>query len=1273
MASSITVSNFDNKPFFRTATVQANGISPTDIIRWSFPSYVTAKTATLSTYTSNTPAQAFGIGTLTLSFSGTRYNFQTENYTLCTLQLSCFGPSSAATSNIIFDTFPDIDLTLYINYERTNSSSYFFRLTSTDPLVPNPRLAPYFINLTSTAYNLTSSLSANYFKTWYSVNNEPTQLTNLTALTGFNRTEVNTVSSVQATLSATSAPGSLTPFWTSHILERSLSAKFVPYFLSGDFIGYPKGYFSSKNVFDLLNVNDLQNTPGLRFYGEGHTETINLSSRIIDDRATTFIWRLDNSITKYPVSSILPSQPLTSVYVTLPTQKGSYPTIPVSLHVTNNLFLSTDPFYYYDDSTGEVTPYPYYISTIDFNSNEIVPRNKLKESIKIQPYSSINYNFIPGIDNVIHLPLNQSQVNYNSVFNVALYNPFSLEPCYGKYGLVWNWLSFFNCADNPDTFTGKPSSWMTVGSASSFPKFWEKEPPTSSDLFLTDSVMHSAISLGWILSTEQTKHVEYKTPLESNSFNFSLALKDKGGASYLGANNRKGITLSEFNITSVLLSALYTTQSVITATITPNAQAQGYTNDWQIKQNNIDINYNILSVPLTQLSIYTPNRFVLTGTEVKFENLFTETNMLTSVIIDLDDNKTLLLTGADIDNDFSAVYNTVGYKTIRITLNSPFRSISDVFEFPNIVRVFSEYDEVYSNEYRSTITPLVLPWPNKPQVGSNDWIVEDNINNWFKKFFDNLNYLESRARTYQSGYSDYFGHLGPQPTITEDLTSCGIWTWEDLDCFNTALPETVTWRDVLSSEDTLTPSGKYVNEGCATWQTYECKYDKVSPTCYGLHDVEWSWKIRKKGNSLVPITWKQTKCSDKYPKTWLYQPPILEPVLVCNESKWHVNIPRLDTYYKLPDNTSVQTRCINYGITSKKNILYIARKNQLRLFNSDRNATFFDYEDTADEVIGFSNIKNVCLDSNEKIYILDNLLSRVSVYTYENDTLGRNFKLFTTWGGFGSFSSTSKFSNPNDIHVDQLDNVWVTDTGNGCVKHYSNTGSWIKTIIDDSLKKEIPLSTAIDSQKNVHILTKESIRVYSYTGEFLFVYFYKQLTQNEPRRITSSYNREVIYFATEFEVLKYFRNGVFYSFIIDKANNITNITGLFHDEYRNLLVTSNDRVFKFSDVMTIKQFKAALPDNYWKIEDVLIHKKEYVQDWVYTKSFQRMWDNIEIFRSTLFYNDTNCKEYKPPIHSKEKMFIGQNEIVTSTVINRVLGYLWDNLSTMFDYFNPSCE
>jgi hypothetical protein len=209
----------------------------------------------------------------------------------------------------------------------------------------------------------------------------------------------------------------------------------------------------------------------------------------------------------------------------------------------------------------------------------------------------------------------------------------------------------------------------------------------------------------------------------------------------------------------------------------------------------------------------------------------------------------------------------------------------------------------------------------------------------------------------------------------------------------------------------------------------------------------------------------------------------------------------------------------------------------------------------------------------------------------------------------------------------------------------------------------------------IHVLTEKEIRIYTYEGVYKQSYSYTEFaTSKVPVKINTSYNREVIYLALETQVLKFFRNGVFAGYIIQEKENLPSITGLYQDEYRNLLITAGDKILKYPDLMTQKLLKGPLPSNYWSLQDILINKEEYVQSWVYTKAFQRMWDNIEIFRNTLLFDTTNpCKVYKGPVHGKEKMIIGQNEIVTSTVVNRAIRYLWENFETLIDYFDPSCE
>jgi hypothetical protein len=1230
---------------------------------------------------------------------------------------------------------------LLANFNRSTENTLFYKLTSQEP---------YSINFSLLNPALPSYNAEFYVNNTLVFNNTITDPAAAFINLQLDRTSP-CLCSFNINLSTTD---------NTYLTSYEISAKFVPYFLSADFIGFPGSYFTTPaGTLKTLSFNDFIQSPGLFFYGEGHQETVYLSAINPSPDVTEYFWTvayrerfatiststftlgpeitgatgatgvfkvdpkldyrpgqiilvehnflnyfkafveaydsINGSLTAFPITEVVgvgtyslwninldnsvPSirtypvttsniQPYTSAAATLTSDSGTDIRVPISLHVTNSLFVSSDPKYFRDDVTGEPVYYPYYITTVDLFENQLPTNDRFKDSIYIKPYTPIEFIFTPGIDNVIYLPINGSQVTYEAILRTAVEGTGILSACYDRYGFIWNWANFENCLTSPDTFINKASSWATVECSGTFPKVWRNLTPDeiaagllSAEPFSVNPITCSATPITWTLSTANWSIVTENSA--TNNYDYFLSLDNLGTDLY---------TTNIFENTDVLLNVDQSFTCQISADL---SQAPGYINDWRPRDLNLNLDKKIISVAPPDLKIYTPNRFVLTGTNVWFQYLGTNLNLITGLEIDFDDGKTLFLTGSDVQNTnyFNTTYEVVGFKTITLRAFVSYDITPITETFPDIIQILDSYDDVSPLEYRSSTSSLELPWPNKPQVGLNDWVTEDNINSNIKKFYENLQYLESRSRVYPGTFSDYFGYLGVPPTVVGDLTACPKWTWEDVDCLNTSLPYTVTWRDVLSAESPL-DTGVFALP-CGTWEEQECTQKQINPTCFGKYDLQWQWRSLKARNSIRLVTWRDTKCADgEFAKRWLYEPSANSFLIPCDEGVWNVNIPKLDTFYDPIANPAIQIRCTYFGVTSRNNNLYLAQKTQIKLLSSDYNAFYFSYRDTLDGVVGFSDIKNICIDTEGKVYILDGVLNQVGVYTYEPDTPGEDWQLFIQWGGFGTAASTNKFSRPNDIHIDQLDNIWVCDTGNGCVKVYSNTGTWLRTILDDSLKIAPPLSLCVDSQKNVHILTQENIRVYSYTGEFLFEYDYKSFVSSSPRKINTSFNREVIYLACDSQVIKFFRNGVFYSYIIQQKENVSNITGIYHDEYRNLLITTNDKVLKYPDKMTLVNLKGTLPDNYWPLEDLYIHKEEYIQNWVYTKSLQRLWDNIEIFRSTLLYKENSfCKGYKPPIHGKEKIIIGQNELVTSTVVNRVLDYLWDNFYSLLDYFDPDCQ
>ncbi len=1136
-----------------------------------------------------------------------------------------------------------------INFNRSTENTLVYKLTSSQP---------YNIDFSLFQPELTAYKASLYQNSSLIFNN-----TINNPLSSFFNTSLNiqtpTTYNFQLELSTTN---------NTFLTSFNITVEAVSYFLSGDFIGFPGLYFTiPSGTLKELNFSNYTESPGIFFIGEGHTETIYLSAVNTTPNTTHYNWKINNSFSEFPIQTPT-TQPHTSASVTLTSDTDTSSRLPVTLHLTDTVFTTSDPSFFRDDITGRPIYYPYYITTVDIVGNELPTNNTFRQSIQIKPYNGIEFVFNPGVGRTVLLPFNRSEANFQASLQTAIQGLGILSACYDKFGFIWKWSEFENCA-NKQFFTPAPSSWATVECSATFPKTWRGLTPTEinagllqAEDYSTNAILCSAITPPtWNLSTNR-----WSAPpvinTASNLFDYTLSLSDFGIELF---------TTSFQDDTNVTLGVQQTFTCQIL--VTDASQAPSYTiNDWKPKTTILNPVHNFISVAPSNFKIYTPNRFVLTGENIWFQNLTTNQFFLTALEINFDDNKVLYLTGADLRASyFNISYDGIGFKTI--TAKSYIRGLGTpvVSRFPDIIQVLSEYDEVSPREYRSISDPLQLPWPNKPQVGINDWVTEDNINANIKKFYDNLKYLDSRGRVYTDTFSDYFGYLGVQPTVFGELTSCPLWTWEDLDCLNTSLPYTVTWRDVLTAASTF-DTGEFA--ACGTWSQQQCDERDFNPVCFGKYNIFWQWKSLKASNSITQVTWRDTKCNgSERPKTWRYEPSVNVSLVPCDEGLWNVNIPKLDTFYDPIPQSIIQSRCIYAGVASRNNELYAAQKTLIKILSSDYNATLYTNKTTLDDVLRFSDIKNICLDSNNKIYVLDGILNQVVVYTYEPISIGDDWKLFIQWGGFGTAAAPNKFRNPNDLHVDQFDNVWVSDTGNNCVKLYTSGGSWLRTITDDELKQTPPLSLCVDSQTNIHILTKENIRVYSYNGEFIFSYTYNNLVTSEPRKLNSSHNREVIYLACESQVVKFFRNGIFYGFIIKQKQNVNNITGIYHDEYRNLLITTNDKILKFPDKMTILKLKGDLPEKYWSLEDLYIHKEEYIQNWVYTKAFQRLWDNIELFRNNLIYTEGFCKGYKPPKHFKDKILIGQNEIVTSTVVNRVFDNLWDNLQSVIEYFNPNCQ
>jgi hypothetical protein len=470
------------------------------------------------------------------------------------------------------------------------------------------------------------------------------------------------------------------------------------------------------------------------------------------------------------------------------------------------------------------------------------------------------------------------------------------------------------------------------------------------------------------------------------------------------------------------------------------------------------------------------------------------------------------------------------------------------------------------------------------------------------------------------------------------------------------------------------------------WIDYNCSNTVLNPLCVGKYCEKWSWSARRSDTGIDRITWRNTKKGNSYEATWR------EPTLTCTGAViadkincnintapfvWNVNIPGIDYYYNdVLNKTPSPNTCSFTSMYSRNNILYLSTSTGIQILSSDYNATPVIPTINASDLKlkAFGNISGLTLDSVNKLYVLDKLQNKV--FCYKIDLVNKKTILFTDWGNLGGRKAQTRLNNPNDIYIDYEDYVWVTDTGNACIKKYSNTGAWLATYIDDTNTgySNPPLSLTLDSSNYLHVLTNNGVFVYDNAGNYQFNYTFNQYTTLTPKKIITNFNKEITYILFDNIVLKYFRNGVFAGYAISNVPGLSGMSAIYHDEFRNLLVTFGENIYKDIDLMKLHTNTGDLSDLYWSLNDILINKEEYIQNWVYNKTFHRLWDNIEMIRNTIIFGTAGyCSEYTPPPHSKDKILIGQNEIVTSTVINRNISYLWDNYSSLLKYFDPNCK
>lgn len=124
----------------------------------------------------------------------------------------------------------------------------------------------------------------------------------------------------------------------------------------------------------------------------------------------------------------------------------------------------------------------------------------------------------------------------------------------------------------------------------------------------------------------------------------------------------------------------------------------------------------------------------------------------------------------------------------------------------------------------------------------------------------------------------------------------------------------------------------------------------------------------------------------------------------------------------------------------------------------------------------FSQPSDVVVGKNKRVYVLDGVNSKVKVFNYRGSSL-------FSFGGTGK--GKGKFNFPLGIGIDEVDLIYVADSGNHMVQIFSPEGNYLSQFSTETNEKQIkssdPTDVVIDSTlKRCYVVDNDNHWVFAY-------------------------------------------------------------------------------------------------------------------------------------------------------------------------------------------------
>lgn len=360
------------------------------------------------------------------------------------------------------------------------------------------------------------------------------------------------------------------------------------------------------------------------------------------------------------------------------------------------------------------------------------------------------------------------------------------------------------------------------------------------------------------------------------------------------------------------------------------------------------------------------------------------------------------------------------------------------------------------------------------------------------------------------------------------------------------------------------------------------------------------------------------------------------------------------------------------------------------------------------KIVDITNINDQTLDPDDRITVLkdDNIITEgevlsrpvamdvaedasyyliidggnKSVFVFTYDINSNKTELSTYWGGPGSRSARTKFNSPNDIMIGDDGAIYVLDGASFIVKKYNKYYNWVGNIEHpDFLKDRVELlSISVDGDDNLFVLG-DNDTVYTFDTDGTIITTFK-VDDIGSIYVNKAYDG-IIYIVTGSKVYKYTKDGLKINQWVTPVFD-SNVIGI--EQNGTLLnVLTKDYFYVIFDCLKIENLRdQSLDSNLWAIDSIKMDKDEFIQDWNYNDSFDKLFQNVEMFKRSIINKfityvdpfDKNKIIYDISTLSTEDVVecditnftLGINEFVSYDVINRQVENLYNCLDGLLE-------